>query len=143
MSRAHALFPSLVCSRGQSFYHRNLFQRFIPACFTGDEYVSIRPEGNFAVQTARRNHQQLAVHLHVRKCRPTDRAEAFSMSRRWQIEYGDLALSRDPFQLSRRREQICGVSRTGIFAAILTVAEIKLLKVSFDFEADCSTQART
>ena len=102
--------------------------------------MRIRANENRTVETARRDLQQLAVHLHIRQRRPAGGAETVPVSGRRQIEHPDLVRSAEPLQPGGRREQIRGMSRPGVLAAVLAVAEIELLEVAFDFEADRLTQ---
>ena len=60
-----------------------------------------------------------------------------------QIESSDLVLSGEPLQRSRRREQVGAMSGPGVLAAMPAMAEIEMLEVSGDFEADGAAQART
>jgi hypothetical protein len=66
-----------------------------------------------------------------------------SVTRVGEIEDPYLDLAGEPLQLGRRGEQIGGVSRSGILAAMPAMAEIEVLEVSCDFKADGAAEART
>jgi hypothetical protein len=103
--------------------------------------VCVGPDAHLRVQTSRGHDEQLAVHLNLRQGRSADTAEALAVSGARQIELPDFVLSRSPLQGCRRREQVGAVRRSGVFAAVLAVTQVKLLEFAVDFEAHRAAQA--
>lgn len=101
----------------------------IPVGPAGDKNVGVWPDADFAVQAAGRNHQQFAVDR-VGQRRSANRAKAAAVPGLRQVEQGDFFFSGGPGQPGPRREQIGGVGRSGILAAIFAVAEIKAVEIA-------------
>jgi hypothetical protein len=128
---------------GRPFHHWNLAEAIVPTCPAGPEDVRIGFESDIAIQAPGGHDQQCAFQLHAGKCRPTNRAKAFTVPRRWQREARDQILPSDPPQSGPRREQVGGVCRARVFATMSAVTKIESLKIPLRLEAHSPTQART
>jgi hypothetical protein len=96
---------------------------------------------DFTIEAARRNDEQLTVDILDRECRSAVAAEAFSVPGCGQVELPDVARPGKPFYRGGRRKQIGGVSRSGVFTAVLTMAEIKVREFACDFETNFAAEA--
>lgn len=121
----------------------NTFQRPIPGRSARDKQVGVRSNRDVAVQASGRDNQQRTAHLQHWKRRSADGAERPAVPCRGQGELRDLVLTGYPFEDSCSREQVCGMRRTSVLAAMPAMAEIEALEVARHFESDRSTEART
>lgn len=119
------------------------FQQLVPIGFTRNKDMRRGRNWRVTVETARREHQQCAVHLNIRQGRAAFDTKTLYMTCIVEVKGFHQVLARDPAKGCRGRKQIGRVGRPGILAAPFAMAQIETLEFAFDLESDLAAQTRS